>query len=44
MDCLDNIKKGLIENREFFEIMNLTLKDFIIYKYWKSDFHKKLTF
>ena len=41
MDCLDNIKKGLIENREFFEIMNLTLKDFIIYKYWKSDFHKK---
>jgi len=41
LDCLENIKKMMSENREFFELMNLTLKDFIIYKYWKSEFHKK---
>lgn len=41
LECLDNIKKAMYENREFFELMNLTLKDFITYKYWKSDFHKK---
>ncbi len=41
LETLDNIKRGMCENREFFELMNLTLKDFIIYKYWKSDFHKK---
>jgi len=41
LDCLDNIRIAMDENREFFELMNMTLKDFIIYKYWKSDFHKK---
>ena len=41
LDCLDNIKKAMAENRELFELMNMTLRDFIIYKYWKSDFHKK---
>lgn len=41
LECLENIKRAMAENREFFELMNMTLKDFIIYKYWKSDFHKK---
>ena len=41
IECLDNIKNAMDENREFFDMMNLNLKDFIIHKYWKSNFHKK---
>lgn len=41
LECLENLKRAMAENREFFELMDMTLKDFIIYKYWRSDFHKK---
>jgi len=41
LDCFENINRAMAENREFFELLNMTMKDFIIYKYWKSDFHKK---
>jgi hypothetical protein len=41
LESLDIIKNCLIKNSEFYKLMNLTLMEFIIKKYWNSEFHKK---